>query len=31
MAKVSVMKKPKDAKGALRRILSYIAEYKLII
>ena len=27
----SVMKKPKDAKGALRRILSYIAEYKFIL
>ncbi len=25
------MKKPKDAKGTLRRVLSYIAEYKLII
>ena len=27
----SVMKKPKDTKGTLRRILSYIAEYKLIL
>ena len=27
----TVMKKPKDTKGTLRRILSYIAEYKLII
>ena len=27
----TVMKKPKDAKGTLLRILSYIAEYKLII
>ena len=27
----TVMKKPKDTKGTLRRILSYIAEYRLII
>lgn len=29
--KATVMKKPKDAKGALRRIISYIAQYKLIL
>ena len=31
MPPITVMKKPKDTKGSLRRILSYIAEYKLII
>lgn len=28
---VTVMKKPKDTRGALRRILSYLADYKLIL
>jgi len=27
----SIMKKPENAKGALRRLLSYIAEYKMIL
>lgn len=31
MAIVSVMKKPKDTRGALRRILAYMADYKLIL
>lgn len=28
---VTIMKKPKDTKGALRRILTYLADYKLIL
>ncbi|MGM9606893.1 MAG: ABC transporter ATP-binding protein [Oscillospiraceae bacterium] len=31
MAPITVMKKPKDTKGALRRILAYLADYKLIL
>ncbi len=31
MPPVTVMKKPKDTKGALRRIFSYLADYKLIL
>lgn len=31
MENIPTDKKPKDTKGALRRILSYIAEYKLIL
>ena len=31
MAPITVMKKPKDTRGALRRILAYLAEYKLIL
>lgn len=31
MAFGTVMKKPKDTRGALRRILAYLADYKLIL
>ena len=31
MAPITVMKKPKDTKGALRRIFTYLANYKLIL
>ncbi len=31
MAPITVMKKPKDTRGALRRIFSYLADYRLIL
>lgn len=31
MAKVSVMKKPKDARGTLRKLLSYLSSYRKIL
>lgn len=31
MANASVMKKPKDTRGALRRIFTYLADYKLVL